>query len=420
MLGNQNKADSNLATGEAKGKLFYGWVIAIASAVIMLVAGNFQYSFGVFLKPLISRFGWSRTAISGSVSARSMISGLIAPVAGSLSDRYGARKFMLMGILIIGISYLLSSQISSLWHLYIFISVLTGIGMGILYTPAIAMATKWFGAKSALANGIVLSGFGMAQILLPPAATYVIVRYGWETCFIILAIVAWVLGTVAWSFIRNPPQSIVSPPQESVKARSPANGDYTLSETLHTTTFRMLLLIHVINAVCYQMVTIHIVAAAIDTGISLQTAAFILTLSGITNTVGRLTLGSLADRFGSKTILTLALAIQAPMLFLLAGASDLSVFYIAAAVQGLAYGGTVPIILTLSGRLFGTKSVGGIFGILTFAYTIGVAIGPLLAGFIFDVTGGYFIAYSSAAIAAGIASVLCLLLKPPKKKALAT
>jgi len=420
MLGKLNKADNNLATGKAKGKLFYGWVIAIAGGGIVFTACNFQYTFGVFLKPIISRFGWSRAAVSGCVSGRSILSGLIAPIAGSLSDRYEPRRFILIGIFLAGASYLLSSQISSLWHLYLLLSVLMGIGLGIMYTPTVATATRWFGAKSALANGIVLSGFSMAQILLPPAATYIILRYGWETCFIILGIAALGLGTLAWSFIRNPPKSVVSPPlPESASANTLANDDYTLSETLHTTTFWLLSLIFLVDGFCYLMVVIHIVAAATDAGILPEAAAIILTLGGITNMVGRLALGGLATKISSKTILALCLAVQAPMLLLLAGASDLWVFYTVAAVHGLIHGGVGPIILSLPGSLFGTKSVGGIIGTLTLAFTIGSAIGPLLAGYIFDVTGGYSIAFSSAAIATAIAFLLCLLLKPPRRKALA-
>ncbi len=421
MLGKRSKVDNNLATGKARGKLFYGWVVAIAGAIVLLAAGNFHYSFGVLLKPIISKFGWSRGVVSGCVSGRSIVSGVIAPIVGSLSDRYGTRRFILIGIILVGTSYLLSSQISSLWHLYLLLSVLLGTGLGIMYTPLMATATRWFGGKSALANGIVLSGFGMGQILVPPAATYILLQYGWETCFITLGIAALGLGTLAWSFVRNPPQSIVSPPlPESASARTPANDDYTLSEASHTLAFRILFLIQLLDALCYLMVAIHIVAAATDVGISPGAAAIILTLSGITNTVGRLAMGGLATKIGNKTVLALCLAMQAPILFLLAGASDLQLFYIIATVYGLVHGGISPIIITLSGSLFGTRSVGGIIGALTLGLTTGVAIGPLLAGYIFDVTGSYSIAFSSAAIATAIAFLLCLLLKPPGKKATAT
>lgn len=423
----KNEVNSSLTTGKAKGKVFYGWFVAIAASGVVFATCNLQYSFGVFFKPIINQFGWSRAAVSGSVSARSIVSGVLAPIAGTLSDKYGPRRVLLIGIFLSGLGYLLLSRSTTLWQFYLFISVLMGLGIGTIFTPLISTVTKWFGGKAALPNGILLSGFGFAQILLPPVATYLILQYDWETCVIVLGIAAWGLGTLAWSFIKSPSQSDLRPSiqepagaghtSKSSKTQSPVQDDYTLSEALHTRTFWTIFLIHLVNALTYQMVIVHIVAAATDVGILAGAAAFILTLSGITNTVGRLTLGGLASKFGNKTVLAFSLAVQAPMLFLLAGAIDLWVFYVVVAAHGLVYGGVSPIIPTLTGSSFGTRSAGSILGTMTIAYTLGIAIGPLLAGYIFDVSGSYFIAFSIAATAAAIAFLLSLLLKPPTKKA---
>jgi len=427
MLRKSNEAKSKPPVSKVRGKLSYGWIVALAGGITVLAAANFQYSFGVFLKPLINQFGWSRTAISGCVSARSILSGVMSPISGNLSDRYGPRKLIFVGVLLVGLGYLSASRISSLWQLYFSLSILTGIGIGFFFTPVVATATKWFGGKSGLANGIVMSGFGMAQIIIPPVATYLILQYSWETCFIILGMATLGVGIIAWSFIRNPPQSMTNPPpgkptgagEVSKDEKTPATDYYTLSEALRTPTLWLMLLIYMTTAICYQMVVIHIVVAAIDTGITPEAAALILTLGGITNTAGRLIVGGLANKFGTKIVLALCLAVQAPVLFFLAGASDLHVFYIIATVFGFAYAGTSPIMPTMAAVLFGTRSVGSIFGTLNLAYTTGVAIGPLLAGYIFDATGSYSAAFLSAAVAMAISFILCLLLKQPKKKALA-
>ena len=104
---------------KSKGKLYYGWVVAVASAVCLLAANNFQYSFGVFLKPLISQFGWSRAAISGCVTIRSAVSGIVSPISGSLSDRYGPRKLIVAAVSMVALSYLLAARIQSLFGLYL-------------------------------------------------------------------------------------------------------------------------------------------------------------------------------------------------------------------------------------------------------------------------------------------------------------
>ena len=424
MLRKRNKTESNLPT-TARRKLSYGWVTAIAGGVVVFAAGNFLYTFGVFVKPLIYQFGWSRAAISVCVSIRNITTALGSPITGALGDRYGPGRLILIGIFLVGLSYLLTSRITNLWQLYLFLGALTGIGMAAFFVPIMATATRWFGGKSALANGVVLSGFGMAQIIVPPVATYLILQYGWETCFIILGIAALVLGTTAWSFIRTPP-STMSAQTEARQENAPeasgtptgAEKDYSLSEALRTPTLWILILILMVAASGYQMLVIHIVAAAIDTGITPEAAAIIITLSGITNTLGRLTLSGLATKIGNKTVLAMCLAIQALALLSLARASDLYTFYIIVAIYGLAYGGITPIMPTLAGSLFGTRSIGSIFGAINAAYTVGAAIGPLLAGYIFDITGSYSIAFVSTAIAMAMAFVLCLRLKPPWRKAL--
>ena len=424
----QKKALSHLENNphpkETEGKLYYGWVVALASGVCVLVGNNFQYSFGVFLKPLINQFGWSRAAISGCVTTRSALSGIISPLSGDLSDRYGPRKLIIAGVCIVGLSYLLASRISSLLELYLILGILTGIGVGFLFAPLVATVTRWFGGRAGMANGIVLSGFGVAQTILPPLATHLILQYGWGTCFIILGVATLVVGTAAWSFIKDPPQAIeIQTPSSAIVTgnlsksaeRTQTTDDYPLSEAFHAPALWIMLIIYMTVAICYQMVVIHVVAAAIDEGATLEAAAIILTLSGITNTLGKLVSGGLANKIGTKLILALCLAAQAPALFFLAGARDINVFYIISAAYGFAYAGTSPVIPTMAADLFGTKSVGSIFGTLNLAYTFGAAIGPLLAGYIFDITGRYTIAFLCAAGTLLLSFVLCLFLKRPQK-----
>jgi OFA family oxalate/formate antiporter-like MFS transporter len=163
------------------------------------------------------------------------------------------------------------------------------------------------------------------------------------------------------------------------------------------------------------MVVIHIVAAAVDEGATFEAAAIILSLSGVTNTLGRLTVGGLANRFGVKLVMALCLVFQVPAIFFLAWAGDVRLFYILCTVFSFAYSGTTPIIPTMAASLFGTRSVGSIYGILNLGYTVGVAIGPLLAGYIFDMTGSYAGAFLSAAGALFLSFLLCLMIKLPQE-----
>jgi MFS family permease len=400
----------------------------MAGCLIIFSGGNLQYVYGVSLKPIIDKFHWSRAATAGGPAVRSLMSGILHPVAGILSDRYGARKSLMAGIILVGLSFILLSRITGLWQLYALLGISMAIGMSAVYTPIVAAVSKWFGGRAALPIGIVLSGYGLGQMLLPPVVTQIILRYGWETAFVIVGLLTWGIGTLAWSFVRNPPDhklnassfesARVTTPDEAAKIQASTEDAYTLPQALRTPTFWIIFIVYAVAAMWYQMIMIHIVAAATDIGFSPGSAALILTLSGITNTIGRLGLGAIAGRVGNKTILIIAMAVQVPTLFILAGARDLSVFYIAAMIHSFAYGGTTPVILTLVGSSFGTRSAGAIIGTLTVAYTIGTATGPFVAGYIFDVTGSYYTAFSVAAITMAAAFILSLLIKPPRRKAI--
>ena len=399
---------------------FYGWIVAIAGACIIFSSCNFQYSFGVLLKPLADKFAWSRTAISGVISARSMTSALIAPIAGTLTDKYGPRRIVIVGVFFAGLGYLLSASITSLWQLYLFLSILMGIGLGTIYTPVISTVAKWFGSKAALANGIALSGFSLGQIAIPLIVTFLIVHHSWKTAFFTLALIAWVLGIIAWSFMKGPaPNETSLPPKESIwedttvgESLELFRGDYTLSAALHTRNFWLLFLIYLSCACCYQMVIAHIVADATDTGIDPQAAALILTMNGITTAVGRLSLGGLANKLGNKHILSASMAPQVIILFFLPSAGDVWTYYALALAFGLVYGGIGPVMNSMATELFGTRSIGSILGSLTIAYTCGVAIGPLLAGTTHDATGSYAIAFSIAAGIMALAFACSLFLRP--------
>ncbi|MDD5126628.1 MAG: MFS transporter [Dehalococcoidales bacterium] len=413
--------------GAAKSdrRLSYAWVVTLVAALGMFTTGNFQYIFGVFFRPLIDTFGWSRAAISGSVSLRNIVTAALSPLAGSLSDRLGARRFILAGAILIGLSYLLISQVSELWELYLFLGLITGLGISMFVVPSVATVTRWFGGKSAVANGIVFSGFSLAQVVLPPVATVVILNQGWSTCFLGFAALAWLGGIVVWYFIRVPAEpalkTVLSGSEVDTATVSKSileENHWTLAEALRTPALLNLLACYVVVAICYQVITIHIVAAAMDAGISATAAAIVLTIAGITNTSGRLAISTVTARLGNKKVLNYCLAAQGALLFLLAGAHSISAFYLIAAAYGLFYGGVPPMMPTIAGEYFGTKSIGGIFGMMTMAYTIGGAIGPLAAGYIFDITGRYYLAFVAVAVAMTLAFFLSLTLKPPQRRKL--
>ncbi|MEW6142945.1 MAG: MFS transporter [Chloroflexota bacterium] len=397
-------------------RLYYGWIVAIAGAFVLLTASNFQYIFGVFVKPMANTFDWSRSAISGIASVRSVVFGILSPITGTLTDRHGPRRLVLGGVIISGLGYLLAAHISNLWQAYLFLGVFTGIASAAGYLPTITTVTRWFGGNAALANGVVLSGFSLAQIALPPFATWLILDYSWAVCLTIIGITVWAVGAIAWSFIRSPPQTAdieTSVKNSSYTSEEPRQHQYTLGEVARVRPFWVLFAIYAIYALCFQMITVHVVAAAIDVKIDPASAALILTLFGITNTAGRLCAGLIIPKLGKRLSLAIPLGIQVPLLLLLSISTNTGMFYSIALVYGFVYGIIPPLIPVITSDLFGSKSIGAIFGAINGAYTTGMAIGPWLGGFIFDQTGSYVTAFTLAAGLIAGAFLLSLTIKPP-------
>jgi MFS family permease len=390
------------------------WVVATAGAFMILGCCSFQYTFGVFVKPFINEFGWSRAAISASITGRSIVGAMVATSIGTLNDRYGPRKLILVGIGMISLSYLLLSTVTSLLQLYLYVGIIVGAGMNFVLVPVLATVYTCFGHKSAAANGLVMSGMSAAQIIVPPVATLLILRYNWQTCFLTLAVAAAVIGILAWSVIKPRPSPFGTAAERKTHP-TPALSGYKFSEAIRTRALWIILLIYVSFAACYQMFVIHVVADVIDSGIGAEVAATVLTLAGVTNTLGRLGVGTVANVLGLRRVLAMSLALQATALFLLAYAGQITSFYVAALIYGLGYGLGNPLIFTLAGHIFGSRAAGAIIGSIEAAFNVGMAMGPLLAGYIFDVTGSYYTAFIAAGSAMTAMIMLAALLKVPRE-----
>jgi len=407
-----------------KTRIYYGWVVALASAALLFAMSNFQYSFGVFVRPLVDTFGWTRGEIAGIASVRSVVFGVLSPFTGSISDKHGPRNLALASILVAATGYFLAASTSALWQAYLFLGVFTGLASGLAYPAVLSTVSRWFPGRSSLANGIVLSGFGLAQVALPPAITFIIGNYGWAASFLFLGGLALAVGFTARYFIRRPPAT------EAViltSSRSPTPGDtptvsgaYTLRQATRTRRFWIIFAVYLIYAMCFQMVAVHIAAAAIDAGITAESAALILATIGISNIVGRLTIGWVAARIGERASLIALLAIQAPALFLLAISRQEWILYALAVGYGFAYGSLTPLVPTILSDEFGQSSLGATFGAINSAYSAGMAVGPWLAGYLFDQTGSYQVPFLIAGIAMSTALVVSFLLKPGGRQGIAS
>lgn len=389
-------------------KLFYGWFIVIASFLAILIFSIPAFSFGVFVDPLVNRFGWSRASISGGFSVFILISTFTAILSGRLSDKYGPRRIMGAGVIFVGAGFLFLSQLSSLTQFYLGFAVL-GIGASTLYVPSISTLIQWFPEMKGKAAGITLSAFGVGMAFFPPLIEIIINEYGWSTTFFILGIVSTITLVFSAYLMKQAPSEdelLLS----GKEAKVDKADNYTSTEVIRTPDFWTIYITFLLALTSTLLVTVHIVPYALEVEILPFFAATILSFIGIFNVLGRLLGGWATDKIGVIYALPIFLSIQVISILLLPVSTDLMTLYPLAISFGTAYGGWLMIYPVIVSELFGTAHLGSILGVFETFTGVGGAIGPYLAGYIFDVTGNYSIAFYLGGGLTAIAVLLSVLL----------
>jgi MFS family permease len=398
--------------GGEKSGFFHSYAMVIGTFLAMMAGGMVIVSFGVFFKPVSAQFGWTRAETSGAFSLSIIMSGLIGVVAGRLGDRFSPRLVIISGGVIQGLAYLLLSQMHALWQLYFYYGILVGAGIANI-VPVTSLIARWYEKRRGLMTGIAIVGASIGAVIAPPMATQFVSRYGWSTSYIMVGGIVLVIIAISGIFLRDPD-----------KVRRPAYGDtaeieklnseirgFSLGEVLGTGSFWILGVILFCVSFAQQALTVHIVPHATDLGISAVSAASILSVINVASIVGAFGTGNFSDRIGSRLSMVIALAIISTAALLLLEANELRTFYLFAILFGIGFGGTATLRSTMIAESFGLRSHGVITGALYFVSSIGGTISPLVAGYIFDVSGQYQSAFLVIVGLSVVGLVLALLLR---------
>lgn len=407
---------------QSKGepKFFYGWLITGAASVVMIVCFGVQYSFGIFFKSLIAEFGWTRAATSGIFSLYMIMRAVFSIAMGYFSDRRGPRLIVAIGGFSMGLGLLLSSRVNAIWQLYLLFGLMGGLGAASFYVPLASTLSKWFIKKRGLVLGILTAGMGLGTVIFSPLIEFLISTYNWRSSYIILGVITLVTILTSALLLRESPEEMGLQPDgrkinneghQKIGPQNSCDKGFPLKKAILRVPFWLLLFIEVINYMATITPMVHIVPYATDAGISPMVAAGIIAAIGGFSILGRLILGAISDRVGAKNLLPLTFIGEAVMLFFLILSKDATMFYIFAVIFGFAYGGSVPLIPAMTASYFGLGSMGAIFGTISFAGVLGGALGPFMAGYIYDVTKKYTIAFLTVGILASVAAVLSYYLR---------
>jgi len=397
-----------------------------ACLVILLVVYGIFYSYGVFFKSIESEFGWGRTETSGVFSLYWAFGCFLGVLSGWALDRYGARVVVTIMGFFTGLSLLLTSQVSTPWHLFVSYGLLLAIGTAGGWTITIAIVSRWFAKMRGLAIGIVTSGVGLSIMIMTPISAYLIASYGWHNSYAILGFIALCTIIPCGLLIKKAPGEIAALPGSekldvtklSVTEKQPSTEpkDFSLLQATKTRNFWLFFSIQFLFAFFFHLLMIHIVPHAIDSGIALLQAPLILSLLGVMTILGGPLAGRVADSIGrKKTAVTCALFMAGAMLWL-TWSTDIWMFYLFAIVFGFFFGGLTPPLAALIGDIFGLRHFGALIGATSVAWGIGAAVGPTLTGYIFDIYGSYVTAFLAGMAAMLIIAVLVLLTRRPTGK----
>lgn len=411
-----------------KPKVFYGyWIVLVAFLCCFIQSGVAFFAFSLFVKPLEADFGWGRGEIMVAFTILFLIMAITSPFIGRIVDRYGSKQVISIGALIAGLGFVFLTQINSLWHFYLgYVIIGTGISaMG--QVPASAVVTNWFQKKRGLAIGIMSIGIGGGGFVTTPLlGSYLIPNFGWRASYLALAILTWVLIIPLAILVMKTkpadmglyPDGTEAPEVMKVTQASPLDSSgLTPRMALATPAFWLIavsfLLILFGQAGIMQSQVPHLN----DIGFPMSTATAALGLVALMSAIGKFGSGWLCDRIPPKYVCAIGISLQIggiTMLINVQSASPSTLIWLYAILMGLGAGSWLPTMSMLTSTSFGLAYYGAIFGMVSLAQNIGVAAGPLMAGFMYDITNTYHWAFTIFLILFALTLPAILVLRRPK------
>ena len=383
----------------------YGWVVVGAGMLMTCIGIGAIFSLAVFLQPIASETGWSRSGISTAATLDFLCMGAAAFFWGMLSDRFGTRVVVLLGSVLLGIGLVAASRATTLLEFQLLFGVLVGVAAGSFYAPMMAAATAWLEHRRNLAVALVSAGMGIGSITVSPLAGWLVGVSDWRTAMLTIGAAAWALLIPAALLVRPPPAAIGSDP---ARAETDLAPEYPLTapRALLTPQFAAIALTHFACCAAHSGPLFHMVTYATICGLPPMLAVSVFGLAGLAGLGGRIGLGMTADRIGVKPVLVAGLLVQALAIGAYLFVGELGEFYALSVVFGLAYGGVMPLYAVLVRDYFGPRIMGTMFGAVSMLASLGMALGPWAGGFVFDTYGSYaWLFIGSCAIGLGAVAI---------------
>lgn len=401
--------------------MYYGWWNVAASFVgLSLSYAMFTvFAFGTFVTSLEAEFGWQRGPMSLALTIANITVVVASPLLGSLVDRVGVRRVMLVSVSLMGLCVASMSQMNgNIWHYYLMHLLIPLLGAGTLPLTYSRVIIAWFARRRGLALGISLAGFGVGATVIPALAQFIIENWGWREAYLVFAgLILLISLPVSFFLLRETPQEMglqvdgQQPSADEADNSLVAEGaGLSGRQALGERNFWLILGSFLFVGVGITSILAHLVPMLIGRGVAPATAALCMSSLGFGLIFGRVLAGYLMDHYFAPYVAAVfLLGLLAGVMILASGASG-PVVFLAAILVGLATGSEISEIAYLVSRYFGQRAFGLIYGTMFAAFQAGSAAGAYAMGWYFDVAGNYLNALwgVSGLVALGIALILML------------
>jgi MFS family permease len=370
-------------------KLSYGWVVVGAGMLMTCIGMGSMFSLAVFLQPIATDTGWSRSGISMAATLDFLFMGAASFLWGALSDRLGTRVVVLSGSVLLGTGLIAASRATTLLEFQLLFGIAIGVAIGSYYAPMMAAATAWLEHRRNLAAALVSAGMGIGSMTISPLAAWLLTSLDWRAAMLMIGAAAWALLIPAALLVRPPPAAAQG---SGAAASAPADGgDYPLTglQALLTPQFAAIAFTHFACCAAHSGPLFHMVSYLAFCGVPALLAVSVFSLAGLSGLGGRVTLGLIGDRIGAKPTLVAGLLVQALAVGAYLFVDALGEFYALSVIFGLAYGGVMPLYAVLVRDNFGPRIMGTTFGAVSMFASLGMALGPWAGGYVFDTYGSY-------------------------------
>ncbi len=388
-------------TGSPKG-IHRAWIILGILAVAQIVGQSISMAAGIMVAPLNDAdggFSWNMGLIGAGLATYYIFGALASPITGMLGDRYGARPLMFACGLLYASSMILIGTVTHFWQFLLYFGVMLSVTQSLAMVPLLASVNGWFKQRLGLATGLLWASGGIGAAAVAPAVASLLNAVGWQQTFSYIGLAGGgTLVLLSFFYRSKPADAKTTPfgaraddPPEIVRGKDMDRLRLKVfNEAMRNTrAFWNLPTIHGLGCAGHGIVLIYSIPLAIDQGVSLQAASFILALISVFSIVGRFIAPILAERMGAKPVMMTALFVQGLTVLVLFWAQDAYAFYLFAALFGLGFGGEMSAYLVVNRQYFGTGPLATLYGFEMMGAFSGHAIATVLGGLAIFVTGSF-------------------------------